>query len=81
MPWTAIRLNLPYIAQRQEALLKEKEMLAARLAEDGLPNPDSPKARVKYVYQTKGIPIPEWDPSERWIFTWAGYKRLSRQTI
>ncbi|MBN1312858.1 MAG: hypothetical protein JXB30_15700 [Anaerolineae bacterium] len=75
-----IRLNLPTIEQRQEALIKEKDVLAARLAEDGLPNPDSPKARVKYVYQTKGIPIPEWDPSERWVFTWAGYKRLSQQT-
>jgi len=76
-----IRLNLPFIEQRQDELLREKLGLAARLAADGLPNPDSPKARVKYVYQTKGIPIPEWDPDERWYFTWAGYKRLSRQAV
>lgn len=76
-----IRLNLPYIEQRQEELLKERQLLADRLAEDGLSNPDSPKARVKYVYETKGIPLPEWDPGERWVFTWAGYKRLSRQTV
>jgi DNA polymerase-1 len=76
-----IRLSLPTVEQLQEGLLKKKQILADRLVEDGLPNPDSPKARVKYVYQTKGIPIPEWDPSERWVFTWAGYKRLSQQTV
>ena len=74
-----IRLNLPYVEQRQEELLAAKMELAARLADDGLSTPDSPKARLKYVYQTKGIPIPEWDPDERWYFTWAGYKRLSQQ--
>ncbi|MBN1428101.1 MAG: hypothetical protein JXB07_06925 [Anaerolineae bacterium] len=76
-----IRLNLTAIEQRQEELFRERQLLAVRLADDGLPNPESPKARVRYIYQTKGIPIPEWDPSERWFFTWAGYKRLSHQRV
>ena len=75
-----IRLNQPYVEQRQAELTRAKHDLAARLAADGLPNPDSPKARVSYVYQTKGVPIPAWDPDARWAFTRAGYKRLSHAT-
>lgn len=73
-----IRLNLPYVEQLQEELQQRKTPIAARLAQDGLNNPDSPKARVQYLYETKGIPLPAWDPDERHFFTWAGYRRLSK---
>lgn len=71
-------LNTPYVTHLETELTQRKAELAARLAEDGLTNPDSPKARVEYLYVTKGIPLPEWDPDERMFFTWAGYRRLSK---
>jgi len=73
-----IALNLPFIEQRNVELTNIRKVAAERLAKDGLPNPDSPKARVKYLYQTKGLPLPEWDPDAGMYFTWAGYRRLSR---
>ena len=73
-----IRLNLPYVEQLQGELTHDKSLIASRLAADGLTNPDSPKARVRYLYETKGIPIPRWDPDERLFFTRAGYHRLSQ---
>lgn len=75
-----LRLNLPYVEQLQAELSQRKTAIAARLAADGLLNPDSPKERVRYLYQTKDIPLPRWDPDERHFFTWAGYKRLSKAT-
>lgn len=72
-----IRLNLSSIHERRTELETLKKELAARLAEDGLLTPDSPKARVRYLYVTKGIPLPDWDPDSGY-FTWGGYRRLSR---
>lgn len=72
-----IRLNFPWIEQRRAELSAIRVEAAERLAQDGLATPDSPKARVRYLYQTKGIPLPEWDPDAYGYFTRAGYKRLS----
>ncbi len=72
-----IRLNTPFIERRRAELEIIRGEAAERLAKDGLLTPDSPKARVKYLYETKGIPLPDWDPDSGY-FTWAGYKRLSR---
>jgi len=73
-----IRLNLPYVERLQGELTQSKSLIASRLTADGLTNPDSPKARVRYLYETKGIPLPKWDPDERLFFTRAGYRRLSQ---
>jgi DNA polymerase-1 len=75
-----IRLNFPWIEQRRAELIQIRVEAAERLAKDGLATPDSPKARVRYLYQTKKIPLPEWDPDARGYFTYAGYKRLSRSS-
>ncbi|MFC1960597.1 DNA polymerase [Chloroflexota bacterium] len=72
-----LRLNISYVEQLQAELSQRKTQMASRLAADGLTNPDSPKARVQYLYETKGIPLPAWNPDERHFFTWAGYRRLS----
>jgi DNA polymerase-1 len=78
MAAVGISLNLPYIEKRRAELLAFKTNAAERLAQDGLLEPDSPKARVRYLYQTKGIPLPEWDPDTPGYFTWGGYRRLKR---
>lgn len=72
-----IRLNIPFAHQRLAELGERREELAKRLQADGLPNPSSPKARVKYLYETKGLPLPEWDPNS-WYFTRAGRHRLRK---
>ena len=74
-----VRLNLPWIGERRAELSQLRAEAAERLAQDGLTTPDSPRARVRYLYQTKRIPLPEWDPDARGYFTWAGYKRLSKE--
>jgi hypothetical protein len=56
-------------------LTKQRDVLAARLRADGLPSPGSSKERAKYLYQTKGIPLPQWDPKS-WYFTRTGRRRL-----
>jgi DNA polymerase I-like protein with 3'-5' exonuclease and polymerase domains len=71
-----IRLNVPFTQQRLTELGQQREELAKRLQADGLLTPSSPKARVKYLYETKGIPLPKWDPNS-WYFTRAGRHRLS----
>ncbi len=73
-----IRLNVPFAQQRLAELSQQREELAKRLQADGLLTPSSPKARVKYLYETKGIPLPKWDPNS-WYFTRAGRHRLSSQ--
>jgi DNA polymerase I-like protein with 3'-5' exonuclease and polymerase domains len=73
-----ILLNQPFVEQRRAELMQIKMDAAARLAQDGLSTPDSPKARVRYLYETKRIPLPDWDPDSPSFFTWGGYKRLSR---
>jgi len=71
-----IRLNRPYVEQRLIELRQQRDELATRLVADGLSSPGSSKARAKYLYETKGIPIPKWHPRS-WYFTWAGRKRLT----
>src|SRR5829696_1806675 len=71
-----IRLNVPYVEQRLVELGEQREIVAERLRVDGLENPSSPQARVKYLYETKGIPMPRWDAESEHFFTWAGRKRL-----
>jgi DNA polymerase I-like protein with 3'-5' exonuclease and polymerase domains len=71
-----IRLNIPFVEQRIAELTRQRDLLAARLRADGLASPGSSKERAKYLYQTKGIPLPKWDPKS-WYFTRAGRHRLS----
>lgn len=73
-----IRLNLPFVEKRLTQLRTERETVAARLRADGLDSPGSSQARARYLYETKGIPLPKWDPRS-WFFTRAGRKRLSSQ--
>ncbi|MBN8619566.1 MAG: hypothetical protein J0L63_11720 [Anaerolineae bacterium] len=73
-----IRLNTPFVERRLIALRDEREVLAARLRADGLDAPSSPKARARYLYETKAIPLPKWDPNS-WYFTRAGRRRLRRE--
>jgi DNA polymerase I len=70
-----IRLNTSFVQQRIADLSSEREGLAVRLRADGLFSPGSPKERAKYLYQTKGIPLPRWDPRSGY-FTRAGRRRL-----
>ncbi len=73
-----IRLNLPFVEIRLTELRAERDIVAARLRADGLDSPGSSQARARYLYETKGIPLPKWDPKS-WFFTRAGRKRLSSQ--
>jgi DNA polymerase I-like protein with 3'-5' exonuclease and polymerase domains len=73
-----IRLNVSFVNQCLIELSKERDMLAARLRDDGLLTPGSPQARARYLYETKAIPLPEWNPKS-WYFTRAGRKRLTMQ--
>jgi len=69
---------VPFTQQKLAELGQQREVLAKRLQADGLLAPSSPKARTQYLYETKGIPLPEWDPNS-WYFTRAGRQRLSSQ--
>jgi DNA polymerase-1 len=71
-----IRLNLPFIAERLRELRELRDAAAARLRSDGLLAPGSPKARAKYLYEHKRIPLPKWAPDSPY-FTRAGRRRLS----
>lgn len=71
-----IRLNEPFVQQRLIELRQQRDVLTARLRADGLLSPGSSKARAKYLYQTKGIPLPKWNPKS-WYFTRAGRQRLT----
>lgn len=73
-----IRLNTPFVEQRLVELSQQRDTVADRLRADGLSSPGSSKERAKYLYQTKGIPLPKWDPKS-WYFTRAGRRRLSKQ--
>jgi DNA polymerase I-like protein with 3'-5' exonuclease and polymerase domains len=73
-----IRLNIPFVEQRIAELSRQREALAVRLRADGLSSPGSSKERAKYLYQTKGIPLPKWDPKSGY-FTRAGRRRLRVQ--
>lgn len=74
-----IRLNIPFVHARLETLRTERETAAVRLRSDGLLTPGSSKARAEYLYITKGLPLPAWNPKS-WHFTRAGRKRLSVQS-
>jgi DNA polymerase I-like protein with 3'-5' exonuclease and polymerase domains len=76
MAAVGMRLNIPFVEQRLVELGKQRETLEARLRADGLHAPGSAKARATYLYQTKGIPLPKWDPKSGY-FTRAGRRRLS----
>lgn len=71
-----IRLNTPFVETRIKTLAPERERIASRLRADGLATPRSAKARVRYLYETKGIPLPIWHPRSRY-FTRGGRRRLS----
>jgi DNA polymerase I-like protein with 3'-5' exonuclease and polymerase domains len=73
-----IRLNVPFVGKRLAELGTRQDELAARLREDGLHNPSSSKARAKYLYHTKGIPLPKPSP-DSYYFTRAGRKRIAAQ--
>src|SRR5258706_12473541 len=71
-----IRLNVPFVEQRLQELGTQRDELARRLQADGLAAPSSGQARARYLYQTKGIPLPRWDPDSSY-FTRAGRRRLT----
>jgi DNA polymerase I-like protein with 3'-5' exonuclease and polymerase domains len=73
-----IRLNTPFVEQRLLELAEQREQMAQRLRADGLYAPGSTQARARYLYETKGIPLPRWDPDSGY-FTRAGRRRLSSQ--
>lgn len=70
-----IRLNTPFVEERLRELGDQREVLAARLRDDGLYTPGSSQARAKYLHEQKGIPMPRWEDDSHY-FTWAGRKRL-----
>jgi DNA polymerase I-like protein with 3'-5' exonuclease and polymerase domains len=70
-----ILLNNSFVEQRLIELGKQRDQMAARLRADGLASAGSSKERAKYLYQTKGIPLPKWNPKS-WYFTRAGRHRL-----
>ncbi len=70
-----IRLNTAFVQQRIAELSRERDTLTLRLRADGLPSPGSSKERAKYLYQTKGIAMPKWNPRSGY-FTRAGRRRL-----
>ncbi len=70
-----IRLNAPFVEERLRELGEQRDVLAARLRDDGLLTPGSSQARAKYLHEQKGIPMPRWEDDSRY-FTWAGRKRL-----
>ncbi|MHB8625268.1 MAG: DNA polymerase [Aggregatilineales bacterium] len=73
-----IRLNIPYVERYLADLGKQRDERADRLRADGLYTPGSSHARAKYLYETKGIPLPDWEPNSDY-FTRAGRHRLSAQ--
>jgi DNA polymerase I-like protein with 3'-5' exonuclease and polymerase domains len=73
-----IRLNLPLVEQRLDESGRQRDELVARLRADGLGTPGSPQARARYLYETKGIPLPAWNPKSGY-FTRAGRRRLMNQ--
>jgi DNA polymerase I-like protein with 3'-5' exonuclease and polymerase domains len=73
-----IRLNTPFVEQRLGELGEQREERVARLRADGLATPGSSQARARYLYETKGIPLPTWNPKAVY-FTRAGRRRLSGQ--
>jgi hypothetical protein len=73
-----IRLNTPVVEQRLAGLGRRRDELVRRLGDDGLTSPGSPRARARYLYERKGIPLPRHDPDSSY-FTRAGRQRLRTQ--
>lgn len=71
-----IRLNTPFVEMRVAELSLKRDQLAERLRKDGLATPSSSQARARYLYETKGIPLPTWHRRSHY-FTRAGRRRLS----
>ncbi len=80
MAATGVRLNVDFVRQRQRELSKLRDAAARRLQADGLATPNSSQARAQYLYQKKGIPLPDWDP-DSWYFTRAGRHRLEKLSV
>jgi len=76
MAAAGIRLNAPVVEQRLEELGQQRKELILRLRADNLHTPGSSQARAKYLYETKGIPLPRWEPNSH-FFTRAGRRRLA----
>lgn len=72
-----VRLNLDYIERYLGDLAAQRDQYARRLQADGLTTPNSSKARTRYLYQQKGLPLPKWDPNSLY-FTRAGRRRLRK---
>ena len=70
-----IRLNVPFVETRIAELSAQRDSFAVRLRADGLHTPGSSQARARYLYETKGIPLPAFDPKS-FYFTRAGRRRL-----
>ncbi len=74
-----VRLNIPSVEQRLAELGQQRDSLVRRLSEDGLSAPGSPKERARYLYYTKGIPLPRYSTDDGSYFTRAGRRRLRDQ--
>jgi DNA polymerase I-like protein with 3'-5' exonuclease and polymerase domains len=77
MAATGVCLNLEFIERRLQELREQRDSAAVRLRDDGLLTPGSSQARARYLYETKGIPLPAWSPRS-YYFTRAGRHRLER---
>jgi DNA polymerase I-like protein with 3'-5' exonuclease and polymerase domains len=73
-----IRLNVPLVEQRLQELGAYRDELAKRLGADGLAAPGSSQARARYLYETKHIPMPRYEPDSAY-YTRAGRRRLAAQ--
>lgn len=73
-----IRLNRPFVEAKSAALQAQRDVFALRLRADGLHTPSSSQARARYLYETKGIPLPVFNPKS-FYFTRAGRRRLMKE--
>ena len=76
MAATGVRLNTGFVQQRIDELTQLRKDMWKQLADDGLSNPGSPKQRARYIYNTKKIAIPTYEPMSV-LFTEAGAKRAA----
>ena len=76
MAATGIRLNIPFVESQLAGLGARRDQLVSRLRADGLATPGSAQARARYLHESKGIPLPDWDPKSIY-FTRAGRRRLT----
>lgn len=74
MAATGVRLNTSYVQQRITELSQVVATALDQLKADGLDNPNSPKARAQYIYETKRIPFPKYEHGSP-FFTAGAHKR------